>query len=191
MIRTAVFGGSFNPIHVGHLQLAREVVKQHLADEVWLLVSPQNPLKLNKELLDEEARYQLASLAVEGETGIKASRFEFDLPRPSYTFRTLESLCRAYPEREFSLLIGGDNWALFDRWAHYEEILARYPIIVYPREDSPLVAESLPEGVSLLRAPLWPVSSTEIRRRICAGEDCSSLLPKRVDEAIKRLGYYR
>ncbi len=191
MIRTAIFGGSFNPVHVGHLQLAREVVKQRLADEVWLMVSPQNPLKQNGELLDEEARYQLAAMAVEGEKGIKASRFEFDLPRPSYTYRTLESLCQAYPERKFSLLIGGDNWALFDRWAHYEEILARYPIIVYPREDSPLSADALPKGVSLLRAPLWPVSSTEIRRRIREGEDCSSLLPPRVDEAIRRMGYYR
>ncbi len=191
MIRTAIFGGSFNPVHVGHLQLAREVVKLRLADEVWLMVSPQNPLKQNGELLDEEVRYQLAAMAVEGEKGIKASRFEFDLPRPSYTYRTLESLCQAYPEREFSLLIGGDNWALFDRWAHYEEILARYPIIVYPREDSPLSADALPKGVSLLRAPLWPVSSTEIRRRIREGEDCSSLLPPRVDEAIRRMGYYR
>ncbi len=191
MIRTAIFGGSFNPVHVGHLHLAREVVKQHLADEVWLMVSPQNPLKQNSALLDEEVRYRLATVAVEGETGIKASRFEFDLPRPSYTYRTLECLCEAYPEREFSLLIGGDNWALFDRWAHYEEILSRYPIIVYPRADSPLSAEGLPDGVSVLRAPLWPVSSTEVRRRIREGEDCSSLLPPRVEEAIKQNGYYK
>ena len=191
MIRTAIFGGSFNPVHLGHLGLARKVLEKQLADEVWLMVSPQNPLKPNGSLLDENVRFHLASIAVENETGIKASRFEFNLPRPSYTFRTMESLCQTYTDREFSLLIGADNWAVFDRWAHHDELLAKYPIIVYPREDSPLSSVDIPKNVSVLDAKLLPVSSTEIRRRISAGEDCSALMPPQVFEEIKRRGYYK
>ena len=118
MIRTGIFGGSFNPIHNGHIILARQLKERAGLDEVWLMVSPHNPLKQHAGLLADEARMEMARKAVEGEAGIVASDYEMQLPRPSYTWNTLQALSREYPDREFVLMIGGDNWKLFDRWYH-------------------------------------------------------------------------
>lgn len=162
-IRTAILGGSFNPIHKGHIALARHILHQGLADEVWLLVSPQNPLKNNSALLPEGLRLRLAQIAVANESQIKASDFEFHLSRPSYTWNTLCALTQEYPERDFMLTIGADNWLIFDQWAHHDEIRANYPIIVYPREGYSIDPSSLPDSVHYLDSPLYPYSSTEIR----------------------------
>lgn len=189
-IRTALFGGSFNPIHKGHVALARQLIREGRTDEVWLMVSPHNPLKTQGGLLDEQARLRLARLAVEGEDGVSVSDFEFHLPRPSFTWTTLLALREACPDREFSLLIGGDNWLVFDRWAHHEEILANHEIWVYPREGCAIDAAGLPPQVHLLEAPLFLWSSTMIRQRISAGEDCSGMLPQRVGDEILACGYY-
>ena len=105
MIRTGIFGGSFNPIHKGHISLARQLREKAGLDEVWLMVSPQNPLKASADLLDDELRMQMVRLAVEGEEGIKASDYEMHLPKPSYTWNTLQSLKQDYPDREFVLMI--------------------------------------------------------------------------------------
>ena len=133
MIRTGIFGGSFNPIHNGHIILARQLKKQAALDEVWLMVSPQNPLKQHADLLADEARMEMARKAVEGEEGIMACDYEMHLPRPSYTWNTLQALSREYPDREFVLMIGGDNWKLFDRWYHAEDIRQHFEIVVYTR----------------------------------------------------------
>ena len=124
MIRTGIFGGSFNPIHNGHISLARQLREKAGLDEVWLMVSPQNPLKAQSDLLDDQIRMEMARLAVEGETGIMASDYEMNLPKPSYTWNTLETLKKDYPEHEFVLMIGGDNWTLFDKWYRAERIKA-------------------------------------------------------------------
>lgn len=175
--RVAIFGGSFNPIHNGHIALAQTVIAQDLADEVWLMVSPQNPLKAQADLVDENQRFALAQKALVEVEGVSASDFEFQLPRPSYTWKTLEALRYEFPHIEFSLLIGGDNWAVFDRWANGEEILRHHRLIVYPREGSPIDPDSLPSQVQLLEAPLFPFSSTDIRQALRNREDVSSLLP--------------
>ena len=190
-VRTAIFGGSFNPLHWGHLRLAREVLRQGLADEVWLMVSPQNPLKPRGTLVDENLRLQMAREAVSCEAGIEASDFEFGLPRPSYTWHTLCCLREAYPDRCFSLLIGADNWALFDRWAHPADILQMHEVIVYPREGFPIRPESLGAKVHLLEAPLFPWSSTMIRERLMRGEDCSQLLPPSVLAFVRSHGLWQ
>ena len=109
MIRTAVFGGSFNPVHYGHINLAKEILRQDLADEVWLMVSPRNPLKQQADLLDEQTRLRLTRLALADVPGVFASDDEFSLPRPSYTWKTLDALRGKYPDRAFFLVIGGDN----------------------------------------------------------------------------------
>lgn len=176
-VRTVIFGGSFNPIHLGHIALARQVLAEGLADEVWLIVTPHNPLKAGSDLLDEGLRYRLAAEALAGEPKIRASRFEFDLPRPSYTWQTLRALRRAYPGRTFSLLIGADNWAAFSRWAHPEEILATTPVIVYPRPGYPLDTTALPRGVRVIDAPLLPYASTDIRRAVAAGRSIRGMVP--------------
>lgn len=175
-MRTAIFGGSFNPIHRGHVSLARLAIRQNKADEVWLMVSPQNPLKERRQLLDPSTRLFLARLALEGEKQIFASDFEFHLPKPSYTWRTLELLAEKFPQRQFSLLIGADNWLSFPRWARHEAILSRHEVIIYPRENYPIDPQSLPPGVELLDAPQFPWSSTQIRQALAQGSDCSAML---------------
>lgn len=185
MKRVAIFGGSFNPVHNGHLALAAGVLQAGWADEVWLMVSPQNPLKSEDGLMPEEQRLRLARLAVAGRRGIAASDFEFGLPRPSYTWQTLEALRTAHPQKEFLLLIGSDNWQIFHRWARGEEILKRHGIIVYPRPGFPVSAAVLPPGVRLLEGvPLYPWSSTDIRQRLRQGADVSQAVPPAVAQAL-------
>ena len=176
MIRTGIFGGSFNPIHNGHIILARQLKKQAALDEVWLMVSPQNPLKLHADLLADEARMEMARKAVEGEEGIMACDYEMHLTRPSYTWNTLQALSREYPDREFVLMIGGDNWKLFDRWYHAEDIRQHFEIVVYTRTPSD------PGFID--------ISSTEIRRRIRGGLSFEDLVPTAVADIIKEKGYY-
>ena len=189
MIRTGIFGGSFNPIHNGHISLARQLREKAGLDEVWLMVSPQNPLKKSSDLLDDNLRMEMARLAVEGQEGIIASDYEMHLPKPSYTWNTLQSLSKDYPEREFVLLMGGDNWALFDKWYHYDDILKNYSIVVYPRRDS---IRSFGETLSaqIVEAELLDISSTEIRERIKAGKGIRRMVPKAVADFIKENGLY-
>lgn len=184
--RVALFGGSFNPIHNGHIALAEAVLTARLADEVWLMVSPQNPLKQQADLLAETTRLWLAQKALSGRERIKVSDFEFHLPRPSYTWNTLQALHEAYPDVTFSLLIGGDNWQCFHKWAHYAEILANYSIIVYPRAESEVDERQLPANVTLLHVPLFPYSSTDVRNKVKRGECIAKYVPKAVlDDVIK------
>lgn len=188
-IRTVIFGGSFDPIHVGHLSLASEVVASGLAGEVWFLVSPQNPHKEACRLSDENVRMQMVQLAIEENEKFKASDFEFTLPRPSYTINTMSALEKAFPDREFVLLIGADNWEKFDRWYRHEEILARYEIIVYPRENS--LKPELPAGVTWLSAKLHDVSSTQIRELVAKGCSISGLVVPAVQVFIDKNNLYR
>lgn len=187
-IKTVIFGGSFDPVHTGHLSLASEVVASGLADEVWFMVSPQNPHKEACRLSDENLRLQMVQLAIEGKDKLIASDFEFNLPRPSYTIDTLSALESRYPEREFILLIGADNWEKFDRWYKHEEILARYKIIVYPRDNSR--KPELPSGVTWLSARLHDVSSTQIRELVAKGGSISGLVSPAVEMFINRNKLY-
>lgn len=191
MKRVALFGGSFNPIHLGHLALAREVVSRGLADETWLMVSPHNPLKPSADLLDETLRFEMACIATADQPAVRASDFEFSLPRPSFTWRTLEALRLSHPDTQFVLLVGADNWACFNRWANYEEILQSTPIIIYPREGYEFEENKLPAGVTLLNPErLYPFSSTDIRRAFREGADVSRMLPPAVEAFIRRRGLY-
>lgn len=191
MKRVALFGGSFNPIHLGHLALAREVVSRGLADETWLMVSPHNPLKPSADLLDETLRFEMACIATADQPAVRASDFEFSLPRPSFTWRTLEALRLSHPDTQFVLLVGADNWACFSRWANYEEILQSTPIIIYPREGYEVEENKLPAGVTLLNPErLYPFSSTDIRRAFREGADVSRMLPPAVEAFIRRRGLY-
>ena len=189
MTRTGIYGGSFNPIHNGHIAIARAMVELAGLDEVWLMVSPQNPLKQASGLLDDAMRLDMARRAVEGITGVKACDYEFTLPRPSYMWNTLQSLSRDYPDREFTLLIGADNWAVFDRWYRASDIIAHYPICIYPRRGYDIDAPGLPQGVRLVDTGLFDVSSTMVRERIKEGGDVSGLIPECiVADALKAYG---
>ena len=180
-----IFGGSFNPIHNGHIALCKAFLAQCNLDEVWLMVSPQNPLKTNSALLDDEQRFRLAQKAIENEVGIKACDYEFHLPRPSYTWNTLQALSNDYPHCRFTLLIGGDNWACFDRWYRSEDILSNYKIAVYPRSGSEIDAKQLPPNVSLINTPLFDISSTEIRQRVAAGHPIIGMVPENIQQEVE------
>lgn len=187
---TALLGGSFNPVHIGHTGLARWMVEHGYADETWLMVSPHNPLKAARNLADEQSRLQWAALACTDIEGVTASGFEFDLPRPSYTWQTLTALRIAYPNKQFALAIGADNWLCFDRWARHGWILRHFPLLVYPRTGFPIESDNLPCGVTLMPAPLFPYSSTDIRRRLARGEDCADAIPPAALQAILQSGFY-
>lgn len=191
MLTTGIFGGSFNPIHNGHIELARRLLSLAGLDEVWFVVSPQNPFKRNEKLLDDELRLEMVRLALAGEPRMKASDCEFRLPRPSYMWHTLQSLAKDYPGREFVLLIGADNWVRFDQWYAAQDILARYRIVVYPREGTPLSGVSLPANVTLADTGLIPGCSTEVRRRIACGQPIDGLVPPVVAEFIRKNKLYK
>ena len=188
--RIGLFGGTFNPPHRGHMALAEAFLRQAEVDEVWMLVSPQNPFKAHQQLLDDAMRLDMVRLAVADQPRIKASDYEFSLPRPSYTYHTLCRLHEDYPQTEFALLIGGDNWANFDRWYRGADVLRMAPLYVYPRAGESLNSP-LPERVHLLQASLIPVSSTEIRQRVAHGEDISAIVSPSVADYIARHQLYR
>ena len=183
-----IFGGSFNPIHVGHVALARQLRQLAKVDEVWLMVSPQNPLKQgSSDLLDDQIRYQMARLALHGEEGIYASDYELHLPKPSYTWNTLQRLRADYPDCEFTLLIGGDNWQLFPRWYHAADIMREHRIVVYPRRGSEIDTASLPANVQVVDTALLDISSTEIRQRVKQNESIEACVPKVIEPLVRRL----
>lgn len=187
-----LFGGSFNPIHNGHVRLAKSLLQEAALDEVWFLVSPQNPFKQNQQLLDDDKRLQLVRLALKEEPQLMASDFEFHLPKPSYTWNTLQALEQEYPEGKFTLLIGGDNWEAFDKWYRYEDILKRYPIIVYPREGSKVPGvKFLGSEIQIVETPLINISSTQIRQRLHEGKSVRGLVNTEVAMVIEQEHLYR
>ena len=175
MQRIGIYGGSFNPVHFGHVGLAKWVIEHTDLDELWLLVSPNNPLKDAHILAPEQERLEGVREAIKDIPGLKASDFEFSLPRPSYTANTLRELQKAYPDCEFTLVIGEDNLAIFPQWREYEFILENFRIFVYPRASSRqtggaasaekgLQAKPVKEIRYLSEAPLFDISSSAIRR---------------------------
>lgn len=166
LIRTALFGGSFNPIHEGHLALADQVLKKGLADEVWFVVSPRNPLKPTADATDAQQRLEEVREALKNHPGCFASDIEFSLPLPSYSVQTLQKAVSTYPARQFILLIGGDNLDIFTQWKDYQYLLDHFEILVYPR---PGATNQVPIGwnrVQMLDGPLMDISSTAIRQRV-------------------------
>ncbi len=184
-----IFGGSFNPIHCGHIALARHLLSQLGLDEVWFVVSPLNPFKADaSDLLADEVRYKLVTMALASEPGLRASDCEFHLPRPSYMYNTLCYLSECYPQARFTLLIGADNWLAFNRWANSQSIIDNYRIAVYPREGFEIDETTMPPSVTAVSSLLYPLSSTQIRRRIALGESVEGMVPKSIEPLVKR--YY-
>lgn len=191
-MRIGIYGGSFNPIHQGHTQLAASIVAQGLVDELWLLVSPLNPLKqgTTSDIAEYEHRLKMAELATQNLEGVKVSDFERHLPLPSYTITTLGELHRAYPEHEFVLVIGADNWERFPRWYHADEIIANYSILIYRRPGCELDERALPSSVQVVDTPLYDVSSTQIRESVKKGRMMRRWLDAQVVKYIKKHQLY-
>lgn len=189
MTRTGIYGGTFNPIHLGHIQLSRALMQMQLVDELWLMVSPQNPFKVSQQLLADDIRLRLAQLAVEDEAGITVSDYEFHLPKPSYMSNTLQHLRHDYPQREFILIVGADNWEQFDRWHQPDEILAHHNLIIYPRPGHTI--QNVPDNVKVADTPLLDISSTQIRQCISQPSYNGEGLSPKVWNEIKQNKYYR
>lgn len=185
---TGLFFGSFNPIHTGHLRIARYLLEHRCVDEILFVVSPQNPFKKEQDLLDVRKRMEIAAKAIGDDNRMGISDIELSMPRPSYTVDTLERLSCLYPEKRFALVMGEDNLKNFPLWKGYEIIRRNYSVFVYPRHTS-FTQKTDEPGIHFVNAPLFPVSSTEIREKIRRGEDIASFVPAAVHDLI--LNYYR
>ncbi len=172
--------GSFNPIHIGHIAIANYMAGSTALDQVWLVVSPHNPLKYKSGLADAKKRLAQVKKAVGKSPKIKVSNVEFSLPQPSYTINTLEFLSKKYPKNRFVLIIGADNLNTFHKWKDYKKILAGYKIYVYPRNENLTGFKNLSglnRNVKILTAPLIDISSTFIREQVKKGKDVKYFLP--------------
>lgn len=188
----AILGGSFNPIHRGHIMLAREVLSRGLADEVWLMISPQNPLKdSTKQAVTTAQRCDMLQLALSGLHHIKPCFVELDMPTPSYSIDSLRRLRELYGY-QFRLLIGSDNWMIFDRWKNHTDIIEEFSPIIYPRPGYEIDTTSLTRQVSFMTdMPQYGISSTQIREAIERNLDMSLHLPAGVAGYIVRNNLYR
>lgn len=188
--RVLLYFGSFNPVHRGHIALAEYAISDGFADQVVLIVSPQNPHKEQSDLAAEFSRYEMCQAACAASLypeQIQVSAVEFTLPRPSYTIDTLNFLTENFGEQmEFSILMGADNIENFHRWKSYEQIIDNYPILVYPRTGYYLSRSQFAERVVFLEnAPLFDISATEIRKAIAEGRDISDMVIPEVEQYIR------
>ncbi|MCM1349061.1 MAG: nicotinate (nicotinamide) nucleotide adenylyltransferase [Firmicutes bacterium] len=188
----AVMGGSFNPVHIGHLLLADYIVQFTGVDEVWMMLSPQNPLKANSDnLISDSHRWEMLKLACRDVRGVNPCDVELGLPRPSYTYSTLSHLSRIHTGLDFRLVIGSDNWLLFDKWRNHAGLLEKYHPMVYPRPGYPVDASQLPGEIEFVNAPVFDISSTFIRNSIAAGHNMDLFLPPRVGDYINHHQLYK
>jgi nicotinate-nucleotide adenylyltransferase len=192
-MKIGLYFGTFNPIHVGHLIIANHMAEHSDLDQVWMVVTPHNPLKKKSTLLDDYHRLQMVFLATEDFPKIKPSDIEFKLPQPNYTVNTLVHLEEKYPNYEFSLIMGEDNLKSLHKWKNYEVILERHDVYVYPRistEEENLEFKNHPK-VHLIDAPVVEISATFIRDNIKKGKNIQPLLPAKVWDYIDHNNFYK
>jgi len=191
-MQIGLFFGSFNPIHIGHLLIAQYLLNETNLQQVWMVVSPHNPLKEKSTLAKDYNRLHLVRLATEDNPRIKVSDIEFSLPKPSYTVDTLEHLKEKYPEHQFSLIMGGDNLVSLNKWKNYEIILRDYPILVYKRSVPAAQWQGSQKAkISYLDVPLLDISSTRIREMLKQGKSIQYMVPDKVYEEIITLNMYK
>ena len=189
-MKIGLFFGSFDPIHIGHLIVANMVYEMTVMDQIWFVVSPQNPFKKNKTLLHENDRFDLVNLAIRDHLYFKVSDIEFNLSRPSYTIDTMIYLESLYLDYEFKLIIGEDNLVQFKNWKNYQEILSKYGIIIYPRKVSLETPSINHENVILISAPRVDISASHIRKMLQEGKVPKYLVPEEVLKLIELKKYY-
>lgn len=196
MAKIGLYFGSFNPVHIGHIAIAGYMTEFAGLDQVWFVVSPQNPLKKKETLLADHHRLYMTQLAIGDNDRLKASDIEFKLPVPSYTIDTLTYLKEKYPKHEFCLVMGEDNLYTLHKWKNADELIRKYPIYVYPRPDSRKPSSTeldnilAAAGVHQVNAPLMAISGTFIRNGIKEGKDLSYFLPQTVWKYIKEMHFY-
>ncbi len=191
-MKVGLFFGSFNPVHIGHLIIANIMAETTDLQQVWFVVSPQNPLKPSKSLAHEFDRYDMVQAAIEGSYHLRVTDIEFNMPRPSYTVDTLAYLSDKYPQHEFALIIGEDNLHSFPRWKNHQVIIDNYGLYVYPRPGSDSRPAPLADhpNVHWVEAPVLAISATFIRKLIKAEKSIKYLVPDAVREIIRNRKLY-
>jgi len=194
VIKTGLYFGTFNPIHIGHLIIANHMVEFSDLKEVWFVVTPKSPFKVKKTLLDNNHRYQMVFEAIKDYPKLTPSKIEFDLPQPNYTVNTLIHLEERYAgKHEFSLIMGGDNLKGFHKWKNYEVILKNHDIYVYPRISKGEVEHQFKDHPKIHKvdAPIIEISSTFIRKNHKAGKNIKAMLPESVWRYMDEMNFYR
>lgn len=190
-MKTGLFFGSFNPVHIGHLAIANYFVAYSDLGQLWFIVSPHNPLKQKKSLLDGRQRLEMLHRAVAGSDMFRVNDIEFHMPQPSYTIDTLARLGEKYPEREFALIMGADNLDTLDKWKNYEELLDSYAMYVYPRPGLENPRYSDRPNVRIVKAPQMEVSSSFIRQAVAEGRDLRHFMPPGAWQYMDEMNFYR
>jgi nicotinate-nucleotide adenylyltransferase len=190
-MKIGLYFGSFNPIHIGHLIIARHLLDNSSLEQVWFVVSPQNPLKSQASLLNEYQRLHLVSLSIDGENRLKASNIEFNLPKPSFTIDTLTYLEEKYPDQDYAIIMGSDSYVNLDKWKRGELIKERYELYVYERRGFPINRLTGTNRLHFVDAPLLDISASYIRKQIKAGKSIRYLVTDAVHDEILKAGYYR
>lgn len=192
-MKIGLFFGSFNPIHIGHLIIANHMAEYSDLDEIWLVVTPHNPFKKKKTLLEDHHRYQLVMQATEDYPKIKPSNIEFGLPQPNYTINTLVYLQEKYPQHHFNLIMGLDNLKSFPKWKNYEKIIEHHDLYVYPRVSEKMDPPELlaHEKVHFIEAPIVEISSTFIRNAIKENKNIRALMPNKAWTYLDEMNFYK
>lgn len=190
-MKIGLFFGSFNPIHIGHLIIANYFAEETDLDQVWFVVSPQNPFKTKNSLLDERHRLYMVNLAIEDNYKLQASNIEFHLPQPSYTIDTLAYLKEKYPDHEFILIMGSDNLLSFQKWKNYEQILKSHRIYIYTRAEEDKRTYDLAGDIRFFDVPVINISSTYIRTNISMGKSVRYLVPEKVWQHLIEMNFYK
>lgn len=195
MKKIACFFGTFDPVHLAHLVIAQHTKEEAGLDEVWMMISPQSPFKLDKLISEDLLRLRMMKAALHGCDGLFASDFEFNLPKPNFTVKTMEALREAYPNDQFSLLMGSDNLEGLHRWKNAREILENHTVYIYPRPglENHLANAQLKEhdSIRLVDAPLLDISATRIRQKVSKGLSIKFLTPDAVIDVIAKEGLYQ
>jgi nicotinate-nucleotide adenylyltransferase len=189
-MKIGLYFGSFNPIHTGHLIIAQHVLNETELEQVWFVVSPQNPFKQQKQLLNEYDRLHLVNLAIEPSVNLKAVDIEFRLPKPSYTINTLTYLAEKYPHHSFSVIMGSDSLQNLHQWKNADKIMQHYPIYVYQRPGFDAEQKQV-NRLHRLKAPLLEISATQIRELVKNNKSIRFLVPDPVANEINKSGYYK
>ncbi len=189
MERIGIFGGSFNPVHIGHMMIANYLTQWGIVDKVWLTLSPCNPLKDTAELIPDLKRLAMLKIACANVPNVHICDIELSMPRPSYTIDTLRLLKKRNPTKEFKLVIGSDNWNSWRQWRNGDEILEDYGVIVYPRPGRPIQNQFI-DGMDIVQSPSIELSSSFIRQALARGRDVRCFLPAGVYEYIKENNLY-
>lgn len=187
-----LYFGSFNPIHIGHLAIANYMLEFSPIDELWFVISPQNPDKEKASLLNDYQRLHMVDLAIEDFPRLRTSSIEFTLPQPSYTINTLTHLEEKYPEHKFSLIMGGDNLQNFDRWKNAQKILEGYSLYVYPRPNCEISENYMNHPhVKIVNAPRMEISSSFIRKCRQEGKSVQGFMPAAAWKYLDEMNFYK